>query len=130
MEITKTNTELTNELTNNQNNNNIINIFLEKKEDLLKNINERLCKVIEIYHIPLIVINIYEFIKNNQLNNELKDKDQLRLVIKELFIHLFKNLLVIDHQVESLLNSSIELLLLKVKVNKRIISFKNINCFN
>ena len=127
MEITRTNTELTNELTNNQNIINIINIFLEKKEDLLKNIK---FKVIEIYHIPLIVINIYEFIKNNQLNNELKDKEQLRLVIKELFIHLFKNLLVIDHQVESLLNSSIELLLLKVKVNKRIISFKNINCFN
>ena len=86
--------------------------------------------MIEIYDVPSIVINIYEFIKNNQLNNELKDKEQLILVIKELFIHLFKNLLVIDNQVETLLNSSIQLLLLKVKVKKRIISFKNINCFN
>jgi len=128
MEITRNNTELTNELTNNKDNN-IINIFLEKKEDLLKTIKFKE-GVIEIYDVPSVVINIYEFIKNNQLNNELKDKEQLILVIKELFIHLFKNSIVIDHQVETLLNSSIQLLLLKVKVNKRIISFKNFNCFN
>jgi hypothetical protein len=130
MEITRTNTELINELPNEESNEQSSNItlFLEKKEDLLKKIKFKE-RVIEIYDIPSIVISIYEFvISNNQLNN----KDELGLIIRHLFIHLFKDSLVIDDQVETLLNSSIKLLLLipKIKVNKRIISFKNINCFN